>query len=161
MKRLALSLAFPLLGVLAIGCGGAEGDTGRAETYETTGKITFDGKPVEDATVTFSPTGTQPPAVGRTDPEGNYSLRTYEDGDGAAAGDYTVLVMKETVTAAAAPTHDEVVASGGSPQAHSGAPGASTTKSELPTKYSSQATSDLKATVTEDGENNFDFNLEK
>lgn len=33
-------------------------------------------------------------AAGVTDPQGNFKLRTFEPGDGAAAGSYQVLVRK-------------------------------------------------------------------
>ncbi|MBA3313549.1 MAG: hypothetical protein H0T47_09730 [Planctomycetaceae bacterium] len=161
MKRLTLSLALSLLGFVSVGCGGADGDAGRVETYETTGKITFEGKPVADAVVSYSPKGSQPPALGRTGSDGTYALRTYEDGDGAAAGDYVVLVTKETVTAAPSAAHDPNARTMTSPAAHGGGPNSVSTKSETPAKYNNPNTSGLEATVKDNGENNFDFDLKK
>jgi hypothetical protein len=77
-------------------CGGAVGDGNREPVYRTSGKITLDGAPVADATVTFSPKGGGPPAPGRTNANGEYKL-TAEDG--ATACDFVVLVVKSTAPA--------------------------------------------------------------
>ncbi len=161
---------YALAGFLAVfaamGCSGAEGDADRADVYETTGKITLDGKPLADAVVTFSPKADQPVAIGRTDSSGNYSLKTYEPDDGAAAGDFIVLVAKPTSGGSSSMTLEEAhaAATSGEPanparshaQAAQNAP-----KSEVPEKYGLVDQSDLTATVAAEGENKFDFDLKK
>jgi hypothetical protein len=150
-----LSLAFS-----AVGCGdGAEGDTGRVETHEASGSITYKGKPLADAIVSFSPKGSHPVALGRTDSSGNYSLRTYEDDDGAAAGDYVVLITKSAPSSTSGPAPHDAKSTGPGPAAHQSKASATASKSEIPVKYNTAATSDLTATVKEDGENTFNFEL--
>lgn len=58
------------------------------------GVVTFDGKPVADATVGFSPKDVTVgrPAFGVTGSEGNYELSTLEPGDGVLPGEYHVTV---------------------------------------------------------------------
>ena len=74
----------------AAGCGGA--DMARVK-----GKVMFDGKPVKEAQVTFSPSGggreTGKPATGFTDADGNFDLSTFKNYDGALVGGHNVLVM--------------------------------------------------------------------
>jgi hypothetical protein len=160
------SLAGLLAVCVAMGCSGAEGDAGRVDVYETTGKITLDGKPLADAVVTFSPKGEQPVAIGRTDSSGNYSLRTYEPDDGAAAGDFTVLVSKPASGGSSSMTLEEAHAAATSGESTSPArshaqAAKNAPKSEVPEKYGVVEQSDLTATVTADGENTFSFDLKK
>lgn len=74
----------------AAGCGGS----GMARV---TGKVLFDGKPVKEAQVTFSPAGggreTGKPATGFTDENGQFDLSTFKNYDGALVGSHNVLVM--------------------------------------------------------------------
>ena len=155
-------LLFAAMLLFNAGCGGGA-DEGRVAVFEVTGKITNSGAPLADAAVTFSPKGDQPIATGKTDAKGVYKLTTYEYEDGAAAGDFTVIITKtvEKAPAATSMGHDE---SGGGLSApagdgHSGQGAKKTdTVSMVNAKYSS-AGSPLEATV-KDGENNFDFALE-
>jgi hypothetical protein len=68
---------------------------------KVTGTVTYDGKPLTDATVAIMPDGgdgTAKPADGKTDKNGNFTLvTTFPDGeivDGSFEGDYTVRVVK-------------------------------------------------------------------
>jgi hypothetical protein len=146
-----------VLGLCLAGCGGAEGDEGRVDVYEVTGTVTMDGKPVSGATVSFSPKDKQPAAVGMTDDSGAYSLTTYESGDGAAAGNYTVLVTKPPEASAGPSGHDAFV-SGKPPASHSGA-SQNAPASSLPVQYAAADTSPFSYTVKEE-ENTFDIKLE-
>ena len=93
MKRRALIAAALLL---LTGCG-----TGpRIEYVE--GTVLFDGKPLEDAIVAFSPAqpGTGLPAVGKSGPDGKFTLTVIpkgRKGRGTAKGDYLVSVSKQLV----------------------------------------------------------------
>jgi len=165
-SRHSLWTKIALLGVLlAAGCGGkVDGDAGRQKVYRVKGKITMGGGPVANASVSFSPRDKQPAATARTGADGSYSLTTYDGGDGAAAGDYVVLVTK-SAPAAGSParlgSHDP----NNIPNAnamHSGPTGAgasSDSGSLLPEKYSRADQSDLTATVKPDAENEFNFEL--
>ncbi len=157
--RFALIISLMLL--FTTGCGGDDGPA-QVPVFPVTGKITNAGAPLADAAVTFSPEGKQPVATGRTDAQGVYNLTTYDFEDGAAAGDYTVMVTKIVEKAAEATTLGHDASGGGSTapsESHSGQ-GAKTTKSvSMANPRYSSAGSPLKATVKED-DNSFDFALE-
>jgi hypothetical protein len=150
-----------------VGCGpGGVGSGDQQDVYPVTGKITMNGAPVAGATVTFSPQQGQPVAYGRTNSSGEYALTTYEANDGAAEGDYIVLVAKSAGGGSEGPSEEEMheaMTSGEDiqPGGHGAAGGGDESAgSLLPEKYSSQADSGLTATVTSDGENKFDFDLQ-
>ncbi len=78
------------------GCGASN-----PETTEVTGTVTYDGEPLEGATITLVPeAGSQGArtASGKSDASGNFTITTmFPDGetkDGAVGGSYSVLVMK-------------------------------------------------------------------
>lgn len=109
-----------------------------------TGTIKQGGQPVEAAVVVFTPTGNSDSklaAQAETDESGNFSLQTYLGGEdykpGIELGEYDVSVTKLEVV-----------------QDMRKQP-----KNLLPKKYSQPRTSGLKASVTQDGENVFEFNL--
>jgi hypothetical protein len=90
-RRAALLVAVGLL--TAMGCG-----DGRIATYPVTGTVMVDGNPADGAMVIFVPTSTSPEAerkrpYGIADAQGKYGLMTFEQGDGAPAGQYKVLVQ--------------------------------------------------------------------
>ena len=75
-----------LMAVLFCGCGG------NSNLATVSGKVTLDGAPVADATITFSPKATGSSAVTRTDAQGSYSLRQTKALEGAAPGQYSVKI---------------------------------------------------------------------
>lgn len=131
--------------------------------YPVTGDIKFLGAPVIGAVVSFAPKDGQPAAVGRTDDSDNYFLTTYDSADGAAAGNFSVVVMKfETATATA----------DGEEEGHSTDPNVVVADSHaatgakddssgplLPPIFANASTTTLKAEVKSSGENKFDFEL--
>lgn len=149
--RLLVSLG-TLFMIVVAGCGGSDAD--HPPTYETTGTVTLDGKPVEGAHVTYRGEGDPVQiAYGTTDAEGHFTLTTFENGDGAVEGNYAVKIMKlEEKT--------------GGAEAGSVPPGGPTAappppKSLIPKQYSSFETSGFTATVTPDGPNVEQFELTK
>ena len=88
-------LSLTLLGgtLLLTGCGGG---AEKVETAPVSGTITKDGTPVTGGTVTFIPIAEKEgakvgkPATGNVGSDGTYTLKTYEDGDGAAIGKHNV-----------------------------------------------------------------------
>jgi hypothetical protein len=63
------------------------------------GRVTFDGKPVTEAAVTFNPLPKKEddlepgkPATGYTDADGKYALSTYKNYDGALVGKHRVNI---------------------------------------------------------------------
>lgn len=81
--------AMSLLLMLAVGCGGGN-PLGLAPV---SGRVTLDGTPLADATVSFIPDQGRP-ASGTTDAEGRFQLTTLTPGDGVLSGDHKVTVMK-------------------------------------------------------------------
>lgn len=158
-----LTLYFSLILILP-GCGG--GDDGRQDVYPVSGKITMSGAPLIGATVSFAPqqSGT-PTAIGRTDNEGIYHLTTYEAQDGAAAGDYAVVVKKiSTAPVEAEADEDAGHSADGSEQME--APGHDAESAEagsgnlVPANYGSASSTPLSATVEEKEDNVFDFDIQ-
>lgn len=89
-----LLLATSLL--IVAGCG-----DGRIDTYPVIGTVKVDGKPAEGAMVIFVPNSTAPEAerkrpFGIADGQGQFNLTTFEQSDGAPAGQYKILVQWPT-----------------------------------------------------------------
>jgi hypothetical protein len=90
MRRLLSILA--VVALVCSGCGGPQ-------MSPVKGRVLFDGKPVKEAQITFSPLGaegqkeTGKPATGFTDDEGNFVLSTFKNYDGALQGSHNVLVV--------------------------------------------------------------------
>ncbi len=89
-----LLTAVAVLAVLLPGCGKKKG---RLPLFPVRGQVLVGGVPAKDALVYFWPEGIGsgvdaycPHA--EVDENGNFSLSTYEDGDGAPAGNYVVTV---------------------------------------------------------------------
>jgi hypothetical protein len=69
--------------VVAAGCG----DDGKLPRAPVSGRVTYKGKPVAGAAVSFLPeTPGWRAAVGKTDAQGRYLLGTYDPDDGAPVG---------------------------------------------------------------------------
>jgi hypothetical protein len=153
-----------VIGLSVAGCtGGAVGSGDRQPVFKVKGKITMAGGAVPNAFVSFSPKGKQPVATGRTGTDGTYTLTTYDGGDGAAAGDYVVLVTK---VSASPPTttlggHDpKNIPSGASMHAaQNAAAAAGDAGSTLPEKYGRREQSDPNTTVKSSNDNVLDFDL--
>jgi hypothetical protein len=88
----ALSWLLPFaLGPLVAGCGS------QVPTVPLQGKVTWQGKPLTDGTVTFSPVKVAAglpnrPASGELGPDGVYRLSSFRRGDGLLPGEYRVTV---------------------------------------------------------------------
>ena len=129
-----------ILCLLMAGCNREKGLQGLVPVK---GKITLDGEPIADASITLSPnsTGDEARSCGATsDKDGNFTLQTLRANDGAFPGEYTISVRKmvpdKTYT-------DEEYA-------EANAKGVSlkiNAQNTLPRKYENAATSGLKATI--------------
>jgi hypothetical protein len=77
--------------ILAAGCG----EGGLPARAPVSGRVTFQGQPLANAQVTFTPIGEEAarPATGRTDDQGRYVLGTYTVDDGAMLGQHRVSVI--------------------------------------------------------------------
>jgi hypothetical protein len=85
-------------GAATIGCGG---NSPRPPMGKVSGKVTYDGQPVDKGRVTFIPAsgdgdsgGTS--AMGVIESDGSYSLTTFNTGDGAMVGQHIVTVVVPT-----------------------------------------------------------------
>jgi hypothetical protein len=105
--HLRVTLLFPalLLSLVSLGCG----ETGASSLVPVSGRVMMDNKPLAHATVQFSPVGKPggeigPFALGTTDAEGRYTLKTVikgKDFEGAAPGKHHVQISLVERNAAA------------------------------------------------------------
>ena len=70
----------------------------RPPTFPASGVVTLDGTAIEDAFVAFDSLKHNLTAVGRTDAQGRFVLKTFQPGDGLVAGDHRVRIEKREVT---------------------------------------------------------------
>lgn len=113
------------------------------------GIVTFNGKPVPAAQVLFTSAGHRP-AAGETDDSGRYVLSTFETGDGALIGSYSVTVTaRPTIKVSAAGTSGPPT--GRQPVQHGAV-------SPVPLKYSDPANPQLTVEV-KPGENDIPLDL--
>ncbi len=138
-RRFWLVLSTVVLAAVA-GCG--RRDIGRVE-----GRITFEGRPVADAVVTFLPKN-RPQAGGKTDADGRYVLNTFRKGDGAFQGSCQV-----TIGPYGEVTEEDLNPPPGAP------PRRPEERTDIPEVYRSPATSPLTAEVVAGKTNQFDFEL--
>jgi hypothetical protein len=86
-------IAFAGIAFIVSACGGTSEE--RVPVYRTSGKITFEGKPLAGALVLFRKAEVDPKVpspIGTTGEDGTFTLHTYEPDDGAPPGDYLVAV---------------------------------------------------------------------
>jgi hypothetical protein len=80
--------------VAAVGCRRGSPQFESRPTFPVEGRVLIQGKPAEGVQVFLHPLDASQRGNPRgvTDAEGRFHLRTYHDGDGAPAGEYTVTV---------------------------------------------------------------------
>lgn len=141
---------------IVLGCSGDESGLGRR--YKVTGKIMYKGAPVSKGTVSFAPTKPAPPegrAASSEITDGNYSLQTTGDNDGALPGEYKVSIVALDIDLKSAAANPEGIIHQGDPAHQKAIKGG---KSLIPTKYNLPDTSNLTATVkAESNQINFDL----
>jgi hypothetical protein len=87
--HLHLRFIIVLLSASIAGCGGSGGGTAAVS-----GRVTYKGKPVPNANVSFTPAeGATRAATGLTDSNGRYTLGTFSASDGALPGKYRISVI--------------------------------------------------------------------
>lgn len=155
-------LLFTILGVCLVGCGSS---SGFPKTYPVTGKVTFNGKAIEGAMVTFKMENGKENAIGTTDSKGEFTLSMFQPGDGAVPGVYRITVSKlppGATTTATTPPPGQIAGgdlpSDYTPPAESTKSGSNAPKSEIPAKYGNEQSSGLRATIIE-GPNNIPLDL--
>ena len=147
MRNLFLGLVLTALLVAAPGCGGG------SNAVVVTGTITQNGAPLAEAHVNFIPTsGEGTEGFGITDAAGKYTLSNAMEADaGVAPGEYKVTISKK-----------EVKWDGKSWKEVPGGEKIKDTRANelLPRRYCAPMDTELKATVTAAGPNDFPFTLE-
>ncbi len=74
------------------GCGSGTGDPQGVPLIPVTGTVTYKGKPLTRGVIEFEPQQAGRLAKGAIHPDGTFTLTTYQDGDGVAAGLHRVSV---------------------------------------------------------------------
>lgn len=162
MKKLSCYTTLLLVIVACIGCNSG---SKRPPTYQVSGTVTYQGKPLEGAMVTFVPAdGVQvEAATGITDSSGKFKLTTYTADDGANAGDFLVKVAKYD---GKKPTKEEQEAYVVSYEEEQKMQFATDEKPQppaknlLPPKYGYEGTSGITFSVTKAGPNTIDIKLD-
>lgn len=131
------SVVLGLLVSMAIGCGQGGSNVGPKQDASISGKVTYKGKPVTDAIISFE--SPDRGAYGTPFKDGTYSVPKM------ASGEFTV-----TVNPVAAPPKMEPTADGKIPEAAK--------REDVPQKYRGAATSGTKTTVKA-GSNKFDLDM--
>lgn len=127
--------------------------------FPVSGVITFNGKPVVGADVTFFNAERKRSAFGRTNDRGEYQLTTFSLNDGAVEGK-AVLTVSKFVAPPETTKEADIDSEAYEPPVVGGRQAKpKKAKPELPERYSSQATSGLIAVITPDGPNNLNFDL--
>lgn len=129
---------------------------------KVSGTITLKGAPVAGAQVVFtSKGGAARNAIGTTDDQGKYQLTTFDQNDGAVIGSHSVTVsMATTSEEASNASAEDPTAAYGSAMDAAASGAAPADEGPIPSKYAAPGTSGLEAEVTEDGSNEFNFDLE-
>lgn len=70
-----------------VGCG-----DGRPECFPFKGKVLIDDKPLPCGTIRVIPQNARP-AIGIIQPDGSFTLKTFEGGDGVVAGTHPVAIL--------------------------------------------------------------------
>jgi hypothetical protein len=145
-------------GVFA-GCGGGgEEPAGRLPVFPVSGTVTYKGRAVGGADVTFVCSEKDKSAFGRTDEQGKFRLTTYSANDGAVEGKHVVVVSKIVPPAQTTPSY-EPEDPRYDPVAVERAAVRVPIKNDLPAKYADVKKSDLIVVVNADG-NSDDLKLE-
>jgi hypothetical protein len=145
------STAFAALACLALlsfaGCGPSQPTGIVYDTVPAAGRITYQGKPLENYRVYLHPAdATQRVSSGKTDADGRFTLGTNEEGDGALVGAHKV-----SVTYVGPEIQEE-------PGRETFAPPPPPSV-EVPEKYTQADTSNVTVTIPEGGDKNLVINL--
>jgi hypothetical protein len=154
--RIFFSMIPACLAAAIVGCGS---DLNLAPVE---GMVTFQGKPLANATVTFIPKGEGSLGVGITDEEGSFSILTGGQA-GVTPGMCAVTVSKmessgggqAALEKMSEADRQKMMMSGKMQGVMNGTP-----KSAIPAQYGNAMTSGLSFEVMKDGENNFPITLQ-
>lgn len=157
IRTAGMAMLWLAAGCLSPGCNQAD----QRSTYPVRGNITYQGKPLAGASVTFFADGASRAAVGKTDAAGSFQLTTYKPHDGAVPGLHVVTVKKyntEPPPLPTAPPDGEVDPADEAKYTAAMVRWSETAKIAVPRRYTDQKTSDLRREVVA-GENSFEIDL--
>jgi len=90
--------SIPFIAALCLGAVGCQKNDARIATFPVSGKVLKNGNPINYATVVFHPLNASDESSGNprgvTNPDGTFTLTTYDGNDGAPAGDYQVTIQQ-------------------------------------------------------------------
>lgn len=90
-----------------LGCSGSEKTI--VATIPVEGTLKIDGKPFGPATISLnSKLEDIPSATGTVKEDGTFVLRTYQDGDGAAEGEFVAEVLADAMAGTTVPTVEPI-----------------------------------------------------
>jgi len=144
-SRVGSLLLFFVLGFIA-GCG--EKSSSGPEKFDVVparGVVTYKGKSVPNASVSFQSLDGKVVSSGSTDGVGSFVLSTYGQQDGIPPGKYRVVVSAVNIR--------EIEPGVLEPEPPGGF------KSSIPTKYGNPQTTDILVEVTQGGKNDFSIEL--
>lgn len=140
-----LSCCFFFAATIGCGGGGSADSPERLPTVPAGGNVTYRGKPVANASVSFQHAGGTATATATTDPSGNFTLTTYAPNDGAPVGKYRVTVAVSVV--------QEIEPGVLAPEPEGGF------KSPIPEKYANPAESGIEVEIPADGKQDITIDL--
>lgn len=129
--------------VLLLSAGGCGSEVKKLTVHPVSGIVRFNGKPMKGggAIIFFPKDGNGKEASGTIAEDGTFTLKTYEEGDGAAAGEYRVVIHQMTTK--------EPPISEDTGEAHGGPIETVAKKERIPRVYGSASESPLYTTVKE------------
>lgn len=157
-----MARAWILLCLTSLAATGCSGGVSGPPYVNATGIVTLDGKPIEGATVTFSPKKDGSMSMGLTDAEGRFVLKSATGRKGAAVGEHNVSIALRIDLGPAQPAaSEEDLAPPQSFEINGGTapPPKPTTKWIIPEKYSDPTKSGLDVTVPSGGLTDHKFEL--
>lgn len=137
--------------IVLVGCGTqtiGKRDSNQPTVCPTAIKVACNGEPVEGATVSLQAVDANRGAFGKTDARGVCRITTFQQGDGAVAGQHRVAISKVEIVTEPNPTDYD-------PQ------GVTIVEQRrlVPERYGKFGTSGLTVNVAEDGDNEFELDL--
>jgi hypothetical protein len=154
MKHFGKPGSLTLTGGLLIGL--ITGCSKYPATAPVKGKITLNGKPVSTGRISFHPTTGERPALANIQPDGSYSLTTFQRGDGALLGHHKVSIKSTRIENEAPPPKD--FKEDAELAAKFGTKGGPHLVFLVDKKYYDERTTDLEAEV-KPGDNQINFDL--
>jgi hypothetical protein len=153
--RLVSRFTAAAIAAACCGCGGGSDrfKDDRPPVVPAEGTVTYQGQPLDGATVVFVPSNPDGHAgAAVSDATGRFAISTFPPDPGAVSGNYTVTVTKMNPAAANAPLPEN---------AHDTDLVAIPPQTLIPARYSDATQSGLTAQVPPEGRTDFKFELTK